>query len=134
MDERRRLFLGSSDRHTSQSQHSEGMPVDVPDPRKRMFMVNQGCPLSSSMPDVAERIVFFARTGFELYGRVCDVEPAFEKFLNILQNRFELVHLVVVKQCVSTQGVNIRTDAPDMKLMDITNRRKCHEFFFNLSN
>jgi hypothetical protein len=86
------------------------------------------------MPDIAERIVFFARAGFKLYGRVRDVEPAFEQFFNILQNRFKLTCLIVVKQCVSTQGVNIRTDAPDMKFMDITDSGKRREFSFDLSN
>ena len=32
------MFFGSVDRHTSQSQHREGTPVDVPDPRNRIFI------------------------------------------------------------------------------------------------
>jgi len=39
MDERRRLFFLSSDRHTLQLQHREGTPVDVPEPRNRMFII-----------------------------------------------------------------------------------------------
>ena len=42
IEERNRLFLGLTERHTSQSQHSEGMPVDVPDPRNRMFINFKG--------------------------------------------------------------------------------------------
>ena len=39
IDERKRLFLLSSDLQTSQSQHNEGMPVDVPDPKNRIFII-----------------------------------------------------------------------------------------------
>ena len=42
MEERNRLFLGLIDRHTSQSQHREGIPVDVPDPRNSIFIIFKG--------------------------------------------------------------------------------------------
>ena len=36
IDERKRLFRGSFDRQTSQSQHREGTPVEVPVPKNRI--------------------------------------------------------------------------------------------------
>ena len=39
IEERKRLFLLLLDLQTLQSQHNEGMPVDVPDPRNRIFII-----------------------------------------------------------------------------------------------
>ena len=42
MEERNRLFLGLTDRQTLQLQHRDGTPVDVPDPRNRIFIDFKG--------------------------------------------------------------------------------------------
>ena len=39
IEERKRLFFLLFDLQTLQSQHNEGMPVDVPDPRNRIFII-----------------------------------------------------------------------------------------------
>jgi hypothetical protein len=39
IEERKRLFFLLLDRQTLQLQHNEGIPVDVPEPRNRIFII-----------------------------------------------------------------------------------------------
>ena len=39
IEERKRLFLMLSDWQMLQSQHKEGMPVDVPEPKNKIFIL-----------------------------------------------------------------------------------------------
>ena len=72
-EDRKRLLRGSFDRQTSQSQHSEGTPVEVPVPKNRIsikiFIVAGPCPERMVQESIKPRKMVASQIEFCSLGR-----------------------------------------------------------------
>ena len=73
------------------------------------------------MTDITKLSRFATRDRFELYGGMSDIKFGFQNLVDLIQDGFHFVDLLVVYQGMSAECVNVGTNAPDMQFVDALN-------------